>query len=126
MSLRHELITVIRAFVDGKASLAGLHHWLIDHVQEVADSHDLELDWLDAQAWMLISERDLGHRTEESVREELRAALQPPVIWTEGKPAAVDSSDAVLITVKGATSWVMGPIGPSSMSWSTPLEGAPV
>ena len=76
MGLTAKLTTVLQAYVDGTAVLDHVHEWLIDHVQVVADSSDQKLQELDARAWMLISEWDLGHRTEESVRQEIAEALR--------------------------------------------------
>jgi len=74
--LAEELRDRVRAYVDGRSSLADLRGWLADHVQDVADTRDPELNELDGQAWILISEHDYGHRDEASIKAALRRSLQ--------------------------------------------------
>lgn len=77
MKLIREVQDVVSAYVCGKTSLEDVRDWLGRHVQAVADQGDTSLAGLYGEAWLLISEYDLGHRSEDSVRTELKRAISP-------------------------------------------------
>ena len=79
MGLKALLQEKIRSYVEGHLDQADLRLWLGDHAQEIASSGDAELDDLDGLVWVLVSELDLGHRDEESVRAELAARLSDDI-----------------------------------------------
>lgn len=71
MNLKSELKARIAEYLAGQISLADLRDWLDEHTQEIADEHDLALDRLAGRVELLAAELDLGHRTEQGVRNEL-------------------------------------------------------
>lgn len=75
MNLAQMLREEIKSYVEGRHNLNVLRAWLADHVQEIADSDDPEVDRLDGRTWILISEFDYGHREESDVRTALAAAI---------------------------------------------------
>jgi hypothetical protein len=77
MDLIAQLRQQICSYLRGLSTLADLRLWLADHVQEISDAGDAELDELDGLIWVLVSELDYGHRAEESVRTELAAVVDP-------------------------------------------------
>src|SRR5689334_16489269 len=77
VNLAQMLREEIMAYVEGRQALAALRTWLADHVQEIANSDDPDVERLDGQAWILIAELDYGHRDEADVRTRLAAAITP-------------------------------------------------
>ena len=110
MHLREMLREQARAYVECRSPLAELRSWLADHVQEIADAHDTALDELDGRLWSLISEFDLGHRDEASIRAELSKAL-------EGQPAVQQVGDTYILALTA---------GPRSASGSVVILGPAV
>jgi hypothetical protein len=80
-TLRHELETMISAYLRGQRDLGDLRAWLLDHTQAVLDTPDLRLDELDGTLWRLISEYDRRDRDEVSVRDAL-IAMFPTLLTT--------------------------------------------
>lgn len=76
MNLYDELVGLIGDFVACHRLLPDLHRWLVAHVQSVASCRNEALPDLDAEAWTLIAEWQVGHRTVEAVRRELGLALE--------------------------------------------------
>lgn len=71
--MEHEqrLPHVVESLLAQKLTLDEFYYWLVEHSDET--ERDLPNRELADRAWILISEFDLGHRSEESVREELAA-----------------------------------------------------
>jgi hypothetical protein len=98
MDLVSELREQIRAYVQGRAALADLRLWLSDHVQEISDTGSRELDTLDGLVWVLLSELDYGHRTEDEVRRLLADVVAGPM-FTKVPPEVEAGLDEGVQTV---------------------------
>jgi hypothetical protein len=79
MVLKRELLDLINAYVEGQASIDDLVDRLASHVQAVADSADEQLQAMNGEAWILISELDAGLRDEQSVRDAFADLIHPTI-----------------------------------------------
>jgi hypothetical protein len=70
-----ELQRNVEAFLDGMISLSDLNDWLGEYADAIDQEGDREAQEVSAQVWRLISEYSAGHRTEESVRTNIKALI---------------------------------------------------
>ena len=80
MNSTQQLRTHVRQFITGERSLDDLYDWLSQHVQELADSPDVDTRHLYGLVWLMIAEWTAGDRDEASAREDLAVEvglLQP-------------------------------------------------
>jgi len=75
MDLLTELRAHLRAFVLGRETRGRLQDWLSEFAEDIADSPDMRVQQLAGHAWLALSERDAGDRTEEGVQVEIARAL---------------------------------------------------
>lgn len=76
MSLLADLEAELRAYLAGQRTLAQLQEWDAAHTLAIAAAQDEAAERLSGLLMLLMSEYSYGHRSEESVQEELRAALR--------------------------------------------------
>lgn len=75
MALTEEIRSEIEAVVHDERTLEDLRVWLAEHVQEVADLQNSEVENTADQAWMVLAEWFDGHRDEASTRGALAALI---------------------------------------------------
>lgn len=93
MDLAQQLKNRIAGYLFGELSLDDLRDWLGDHVQDVHDSSDESLQDLDAKVWGLLSEWDLGHRDDASLRGGLAVLLEGEIVlqYSANNPGTEES-----------------------------------
>lgn len=79
MSPRSDLYHLLRKYANEAIDLATLVDELSALAIPISKADDSEARSLAGLAWRLVSEYDLGHRTEPSVRSAIRAALRDSV-----------------------------------------------
>jgi hypothetical protein len=73
-----EIYGNVSAYLNGpSSSLAALENWLWPFMDEIADDEDAKARGAAGVIGSIISEYSYGHRTEESMREELATAIRP-------------------------------------------------
>ena len=78
-ALLQRLREIASQYVDGSVSAEDLRGHLADLVIPMSKADDPLADELESLIWLMISELDRGHRTEPSMREEIREALASPM-----------------------------------------------
>jgi hypothetical protein len=89
MSLTHELAALVQAYLAGHTPLEAIREWLARHAQDIIDAQDSQLDELDGELWLLISEMDRGDLDADQVRAELTRFVSEQKLT-----AALSSADA--------------------------------
>ena len=84
MSVDNELRKEVGRYLQGQNSLSQFRAWLERHVRQLADTPDATNRLLNGQAWLLLSEYDYGHRTEDEIRTELAETV--PHLALQSRP----------------------------------------
>lgn len=111
MELSGELRGLVRAYLEGSASLSDLNDWLGSTVEEIDTSQEDTVNKLSADVWRLVSEHDYGHRGEDPLRAALAELIEPQVVasgFGSGGRSDADSSR----TIRGAFT----PVAPGSIT----------
>lgn len=111
MELSVELRGLVRAYLEGSASLSDLNEWLGSTVEEIDTSQEDTVKKLSADVWRLVSEHDYGHRGEDSLRSALAELIAPPVAASGFAPGARSDADSSR-TIRGAFT----PLAPGSIT----------
>ena len=70
-----EMVAQVQAYLSGTQNFDVLSIWVARRIQVIADSRDPRAIQLDALIWRLAVEWGREHRTDDSIRAELRDAL---------------------------------------------------
>lgn len=83
MTLSHDFRQLIAAYLRHEQPLSAVRSWLECEAQAVAASADVALDDMTSEAWLAISELDVGDITEDDVRNRLSPlAGERSIRWT--------------------------------------------